>query len=60
MINFTNATLSRCFFWFALVVGLFAVFTQMSGRITFASSYFYIQLGILAMLASLTLKHEQR
>jgi len=53
-------TLSQCFFWFGLIVGLFGVLTQMSGRIIFASQYFYIQLGILAMLASLTVRHHDR
>lgn len=58
--TFSKKTLSQCFFWFALIVGLFGVLTQLSGRIVFASQYFYLQLGILAMLASLAVRHNEK
>ena len=51
--------LARAFLWFGLVCGLFAVLTQLSGKTFFASSFFYLQAGILGVLASIAVRMDK-
>lgn len=60
MMKFTNRILAKCFFWFGITLAIFAVTTQMSGRIKFASPFFYLELGILALLAGILVLNEDK
>lgn len=60
MWKFTNRLLAQSFYWFGLVCGLFGVLTQMSGEPLFASPFFYLEVGMLSMLAGIFLAHQER
>ena len=60
-----TAALARAFFWFGLVCGLFAVFTQYGFRYQvgnqslFADPVFYLLLGGLSMLGGIFMNTER-
>ncbi|USN53809.1 MAG: hypothetical protein H6760_01405 [Candidatus Nomurabacteria bacterium] len=59
MLQLNSSMLARAFLWFGLVCGLFAVLTQLSGKTFFASSFFYLQAGILGVLASIAVRMDK-
>ncbi len=64
--KFTNAMLAKAFFWFALVNGVLAVFTQygfvyqVGTQELFADPTFYLLLAIVAMLGGIYLNTEKK
>ncbi|MFH1088297.1 MAG: hypothetical protein V1719_00440 [Patescibacteria group bacterium] len=60
MFKLNNTVLAKSFYWFGLICGIFAVTTQMAERTIFASPFFYLELGILSMLAGVVLTIEKR
>jgi hypothetical protein len=57
--HLTSGLLSRAFFWFGIVCGLFGVITQLGDNVNvgnqtfFGDSQFYFLLGSLSMLAAI-------
>lgn len=64
--KFTSATLAKAFFWFAMVLGIMAVFTQygfvyqVGTENLFADPTFYLLLAIVAMLGGVYLNTEKK
>ncbi|MFH0853464.1 MAG: hypothetical protein V1853_03590 [bacterium] len=60
MFKLNNAVLAKSFYWFGLICGIFAVTTQMAERTIYASPFFYLELGILSILAGIAINTEKR
>lgn len=58
MMDLSKKTLANAFFWFAVVLGIFGVVTEVYGTNIYLPSEFYIQLGILGMLGSIAAAHK--
>lgn len=64
--KFSQAMLAKSFFWFGLVCGLLAVFTQygfvyqVGTQTLFADPTFYLLLGIVGMLGGVYLNTEKK
>lgn len=60
-----TASLARAFFWFGLVCGIFAVFTQygfryqVGSQALFADPVFYLLLGGVSMLGGIFMNTER-
>ena len=60
-----TGTLARAFFWFGLINGVFAVFTQygltyqVGSQSLFADPVFYLLLGGMSLLAGIFLNTEK-
>ena len=48
-----NRILAECFWWFAVVCGIFGVVTEISGQQVYLSSYFYLELAIVGFLGGI-------
>lgn len=57
MLSLTNKILSKAFFWFGFVMGMFAMITEVYGTNIFLTSDFYLQFGIFGMLAAIATRH---
>lgn len=57
--TFTNKLLAKAFWWFGLIVALFAVVTEVYGTNVYLSSDFYLQMGIFAMLSAIAVNHME-
>jgi len=55
MFRLDNHILVRVFYWFGLVMALFGFFTEISQRIIYLSSDFYLQLSVVSFLAAIAL-----
>ncbi|MBI3115665.1 MAG: hypothetical protein HYZ09_04220 [Candidatus Kerfeldbacteria bacterium] len=55
--SLSNKVLGKAFFWFGLVLALFAVVTEVYGTNIYLTSDFYLQLGIFGMLAAIATAH---
>jgi len=53
MMKFTNKVLAESFWWFGVVCGIFGVVTEISGQQVYLSSYFYLEMAIVAFLAGI-------
>ena len=64
--KFTNAMLAKAFFWFGLVCGVLAVFTQygfvyqVGTQNLFADPTFYMLLGMVSMLGGIYINTEKK
>lgn len=64
--KFTSAMLGKAFFWFGLICGVLAVFTQygfvyqVGTQNLFADPTFYMLLGMTSMLGGIYLNTEKR
>ncbi len=64
--KFTSANLAKAFFWFGLVCGVLAMFTQygfvnqVGTQNLFADPTFYLLLGAVSMLGGVYLNTEKR
>ena len=64
--KFNNAVLAKSFYWFALINGVLAIFTQygfvyqVGTQDIFAEPTFYFLLGMLSMLGGIYLNTERR
>lgn len=64
--KFTSANLAKVFFWFGVVCGTFALFTQygfvyqVGTTNLFAEPTFYLLLGMVSMLGGIYLNTEKR
>ncbi len=64
--KFTSANLAKSFFWFGLILGVLAVFTQygfvyqVGTQNLFADPTFYMLLGMLSMLGGIYINTEKK
>lgn len=62
-IKFTNKLLASVFFWFGLVMAVFAFFTEISGQQIYLSSDFYFEMSLASFLAAIavaTIDHMEK
>lgn len=59
MMDLSNKVLSKAFFWFGLILGVFGVVTEVYGTNVILSSDFYLQLGAFGMLAAIAVSHQK-
>lgn len=65
MWKLNTSVLGKAFFWFGLIMGVFAVFTQygfvyqVGTQSLFAEPTFYLLIGILSMLGGIFLNTEK-
>ncbi len=55
MFRLDNHVLVHIFYWFGLVMAAFGFFTEISQRIIYLSSDFYLQLSMVSFLAAIAL-----
>ncbi|MFH0828683.1 MAG: hypothetical protein V1907_00680 [Candidatus Kerfeldbacteria bacterium] len=55
MIKLDNHMLIRSFYWFGLIMGSFGFFTEISQRIIYMSTDFYLKLAMVSLLAAISL-----
>jgi len=58
----TSTVLAHAFYWFGIVMAVFAFFTEVSGQTTYLSSPFYMEMAIVAFLAAIAVSniHQMR
>jgi len=56
MFKLNNKVLIECFWWFGLVCAFFGVITEISGQQIYLSSYFYLEVAVVAFLAGIFAK----
>ncbi|MBI4092466.1 MAG: hypothetical protein HY420_00920 [Candidatus Kerfeldbacteria bacterium] len=55
--KFNNKVMAQTFYWFGLVMGVFAFFTEISGQQIYLSSAFYFNMSVISLLAAIALAH---
>ncbi len=54
-IKFTNKLLASVFYWFGLVMAVFAFFTEISEQQIYLSSNFYFEMSLVSFLAAIAM-----
>ena len=53
MIKFNNKLLAECLWWFGAICALFGISTEIAGEQIYLSSYFYLEVAVVAFLAGI-------
>ncbi|MFH0951896.1 MAG: hypothetical protein V1838_01770 [Patescibacteria group bacterium] len=59
MFRLHKAILAKSYYWFGVVMALFGVVTEISGQQIYLSSYFYLELAIVAFLAGIFAQRDE-
>lgn len=57
--KFNNKVLGESLWWFGIVCAVFGVVTEISGQQVYLSSYFYLEMAVVAFLAGIYVVHKR-